>query len=156
MDHNMVFGYGYCWWQNRQWYEHVPPPLAILMAMAVCWCNTKHITQCSISRATPEATGCQHWATTCSVLPLRRQGNRQTNNNQQIHLKSWLFWWPRQCAGTIPHASPNRGSPGLHSKPLDATIGWALAPININWTYLRQFFLRFFIINSYKKVAGWR
>ncbi len=82
--------------------------------------------------------------------PSGRQGDRQTNNNQQIHLKSWPFRWPRRCAGTIPRTSPDRGGPGLHLKPLDATIRRALAPININRTYLRRFFLSFFIVNSYK------
>ncbi len=88
--------------------------------------------------------------------PSGRQGNRQTNNNQQIHLKSWPFQWPQWCAGTIPCASPNRGGPGLQEKPVDATIEQALAPININRTYLCRFFFSFFIVNSYKKVAGQR
>ncbi len=48
------------------------------MAMAVCRCNVKCITQCSMSRAISEATGCQHWATTCSVLPQRLPGQQQT------------------------------------------------------------------------------
>ena len=37
------------------------------MAMAVRWCDMKHIAQCSMTRASPEATGRHHRATT----PLR-------------------------------------------------------------------------------------
>jgi hypothetical protein len=44
-------------------------------------CNTKRITQCNMSRATPEATGHQHRATTCSVLPQQPPGQRA--NKQQ-------------------------------------------------------------------------
>jgi hypothetical protein len=54
------------------------------MAMAVRWCNTKHIAQCSMSRATPEATGCRHRVTTCSVLPQQppgQQANKQQSTN---------------------------------------------------------------------------
>jgi hypothetical protein len=110
------------------------------MATAVRQSKTDGIAQCGMSRATPEkpldAGIGQLLAPYC---PISRQGNRQTNNNQQIHLKSWQFWWPRQCAGTIPLASPNRGGPGLQEKLMDATKGQALAPKNINRTYLRRF-----------------
>jgi hypothetical protein len=37
-----------------------------------------------MSRATPEATGCQHRATTCSVLPQRLQG-QQINKQQSTN-----------------------------------------------------------------------
>ena len=40
--------------------------------------------QCGMFRATPEATGCHHWATTCSVLPQRlpgQQANKQQSTN---------------------------------------------------------------------------
>ncbi len=85
MDHNMVFGYDYCWWPKQRWYQHVPPTLAILMAMAVHWrCNMKSIAQCSMSRATPEATGRHHRATTRSVLPQRPPG-QQANKEQSIN-----------------------------------------------------------------------
>jgi hypothetical protein len=58
-----------------------PCPAAVLIAMAVRQCNTKRIAQCSMPRATLEATGCRHWATTCSVLPQRPPG--QQANKQQ-------------------------------------------------------------------------
>jgi hypothetical protein len=46
--------------------------------------------------------------------PGGRQGNRQTNKDEPIHLHCWLFQWPWQCAGTLPHASPDGGGLGLH------------------------------------------
>jgi hypothetical protein len=42
------------------------------------------IAQCGMSRATSEATGCHHRATTCSVLPQRppeQQANKQQSTN---------------------------------------------------------------------------
>ncbi len=57
------------------------------------------------------------------------QGNRQTNNNQQMTLKRWLNWWPWQCAGTLPRTSTNGGGLGLSKMPLNATIGQVLWPI---------------------------
>jgi hypothetical protein len=57
--------------------------------MAVHRCNTKRISQCSMSRATLEATGCWHWATTCSVLPQRlpgQQANKQQSTNTPTKL----------------------------------------------------------------------
>ncbi len=85
----MVLSYGYCWWQNQQWHQHVPPLLAVLMAMEVRRCNMKHIAQCSMSRATLEATGRQHRATTCSVLPQQppgQQANKQQSTNTPTKL----------------------------------------------------------------------
>ncbi len=89
MDHNMVFYYGYCRWQNQQWYQHVTPPTAIWMAMVVCWCDTKCIAQCSMSRATPEATGRWHRAITCSVSPQRPPG-QQANKQQSTNITTKL------------------------------------------------------------------
>ncbi len=76
-------------WQNRQWHSNVPCLPSVWIAMAARWCNTKHITQCSMSRATLEATGCRHWATTCSVLPQRPPGQQQTKR-WQINVPEWL------------------------------------------------------------------
>jgi hypothetical protein len=61
--------------------------------------------------------------------PSGRQGNRQTNNNQQMTLKRWPNWWPWRFAGTLPHTLPNRGGLGLSKMPLNATIGQVLRPI---------------------------
>ncbi len=87
MDHNMFFGYGYCRWQNQQWHQHDPPLLAILMAMAVCRCNRKCISQCSMSRATLEAAGRRHWATTHSIWPQRPPWQQQTKRRQKNVIK---------------------------------------------------------------------
>ncbi len=57
------------------------------------------------------------------------QGNRQTNNNEQMTLKRWPNWWPWQCAGTLPHTLPNGGGLGLSKMPLNATIGRVLRPL---------------------------
>ncbi len=61
--------------------------------------------------------------------PSGRQGNRQTNNNQQMTLKRWPNWWPWRCVGTLPRTSPNGGGLGLSKMPLNTTIGWVLRPI---------------------------
>ncbi len=143
MDHNMVLGYGYCWWPTQQWYQHVPPTLAILMAMAVRRCNTKRIPQCSMSRATPEATGCRHRATTHSVL-LQRPPGQQANKHQSTNT-------PKKVAMMMPaavrryntvHIAQWRRSRAL----LEATghCHWAsILSNNINRTWLRHFFLMF-------------
>ncbi len=57
------------------------------------------------------------------------QGNKQTNNNQQMTLKRWPTWWQWQCAGTLLHTSPDGGGLGLSKMPLNATIKWVLRPI---------------------------
>jgi hypothetical protein len=66
-----------------------PCPPAILIAMAVCWCDTKFIAQCSMPMATPKATGCRHQATTCSVSPQHppgQQANKQQTTNTPTKL----------------------------------------------------------------------
>jgi hypothetical protein len=91
--------------------------------------NTDGIAQCGMSRATLEATGCRHWATTHSVLPQRppeQQANKQQSTNTP---KKLAMLMAAAVAGTMPRALPNRGGPGLHKKPLDAAIGQVLCPI---------------------------
>ena len=61
--------------------------------------------------------------------PNGRQGNRQTNNNQQMHLKRWPNRWPWWCAGMLPRTSPDGGGLGLSKMPLNTTIGQVLQPI---------------------------
>jgi hypothetical protein len=55
----------------------------MLMATAVRRSNTDGIARCSMSRATLEATGHCHRATTCSVLPQRPPGQQQTKRQQK-------------------------------------------------------------------------
>jgi hypothetical protein len=82
------------------------------MAMAVRRCDMKRIAKCIMTRASPEATGRHHRSTTRS-----RQGNNQLNNYETFtHF-------------TIPRASSNGGGLWLSLKPLNATIGRALALI---------------------------
>jgi hypothetical protein len=80
----MVLSYDYSN-RNRGWRRTNAPPLrAISMAMAVRRCHTEHISQCSMTSASPEATGRRHWATTRSILP-RRQGNSKRNDDATTH-----------------------------------------------------------------------
>ena len=78
MDHNMVPSYDYAKRKRRWWRTNVPPLRAISMAMRMHWSNTERIlAQCSMIRATPEATGCRHWATSPGI----RQGDSKQKNN---------------------------------------------------------------------------
>ncbi len=61
--------------------------------------------------------------------PCGRQGNRQTNYNQQMTLKRWPNQWPWWCAGTLPCTLANGGGLGLSKMPLNATIRRVLWPI---------------------------
>jgi hypothetical protein len=150
----MVFSYGYCWWQNQQWHQHVPPLLAILMAMTVRRCNTKCIIQCSMSRATLEATRHQHRTTTCSVLPQRppgQQANKQQSTNTPTKLAiSMAMAMRRYVTARIAQWRRSRGL-------LDATgrHHWAsIMSDNIKGTWLRWFCLMFFIVKTVGKGHG--
>jgi hypothetical protein len=61
--------------------------------------------------------------------PSGRQGNKKTDNNQQMTLKRWPNQWPWQCAGTLPRTLPNGGGLGLSKMPLNTTIEQVLRPI---------------------------
>ncbi len=69
--------------KRQQWVINAPHPPAVLMALAVRRSDTDGITQCGMSRATPEATRCCHWATTCSVSPRQPPGQQQTKRQQK-------------------------------------------------------------------------
>ncbi len=83
MDHNTVFSHNYVKQKRRRQKTNAPPSWAISMAMQTHWCNTGGIAQCSMFRATPEATGCCHRATTCSVLPQWLPGQQQIKQQQK-------------------------------------------------------------------------
>ncbi len=156
VDHNMVFGYGYCWWQNWQWRTNKPCLPAILMATAVRRSNTDGIARCSMSRDTREATGHRHWATTCSVSPQwppGQQANKQQSTNtpkklailmamaMRRYITAHIAWWRRFRA------------------LLDATKRHHQASIaanSCNRSRMCRFFMSFFIVNLYKKVTGWQ
>ncbi len=143
MDHNMVFGYGYCRWQNQRWRTNAPCPPAVSMATAVHRSNTDGIARCSMSRATPEATGCHHQATTCSVSPQRlpgQQANKQQSTNwpqklaalmamaMRRYITMCITWWRRSRASLEATGRRHRAS---------------IMSDNINRTWLRRFFLMF-------------
>ncbi len=83
--------------------------------------------------------------------PSGRQGNRQTNINQQMTLKRWPNWWPWQCAGTLPRTLPGIGDSGLSKMPLNATIGQVLWPI-MTIGHARAVFLCFHHQNRRKRL----
>ncbi len=151
----MVFGYGYCWWQNQQWQTNAPCPPAVSMATAVRRSNTDDIPQCGMSRATPEATGHWHQATTCSVLPQRpprHQANKQQSTNTPKKLAVLMAVAMRRYV--TAHVAQWRRLRAL----LDATKRRHRVRItadSCNRSCMCRFFTRFLIINSYKKVAGW-
>ncbi len=149
----MVFGYGYCWWQNQQWRMNAPHPPAVSMATVVRWSNTDGITQCGMSRATPEATGRCHWATTCYVLPQRlpgQQANKQQSTNTPKKVAVLIAMAMRRYVTTC--ITQWRRSRAL----LEATgcHHWAsVMSDNINRTWLRCFFY-VFIVKSIGKGHG--
>jgi hypothetical protein len=83
--------------------------------------------------------------------PSSRQGNRQTNNNQQMTLKRWPNRWPWRCTGTLPRTSPNGGGLGHSKMPLNATIGQVLRPIMTNGHACASFFQCFHRQNRRKR-----
>jgi hypothetical protein len=86
--------------------------------------------------------------------PSGHQGNRQTNNNQQMHLKRWPNWWPWRCAGTEPPTSPNDGGLGLCKMPQNTTIGQVLRPIEGNEKKNAVFFRVFSSLTNWKGARG--
>ncbi len=139
MDHNMVLSYDYANQKSRWGRTNAPPSQVISMAMRRLWSGTCGIAQCSMTRASPEATGRRHRATTGSVSPRRPTGQQQTKQRCKMCPLCWPFWWPSRCAGTILCASPDEGGLWLSLKPLNAAIGRALALIGINCTCLPLF-----------------
>ncbi len=138
--HNMVLGYNYSkqkrWWRQT----NAPHPPAVLMATAVRRCNTDGIAQCGMSRATLEATGCQHWATTRSVLPQRlpgQQAYKQQSTNTPAKLAiSMAMAMRRYVTGRIARWRRSRAS-------LEATgrRHWvSIMSDNMNRTWLQWFF----------------
>ncbi len=91
----------------------MPPLQAILMAMRMRWSNEHGIAQCSKSKATLDAPGSRHWATTHSVLPQRlpgQQANKQQSTNTPKKVAMFMAaavcryntariaWWRRSRA----------------------------------------------------------
>jgi hypothetical protein len=130
---------------------NAPCPLAVLMATAVRRSNTDSIARYGMSRATPEATGCRHWATTCSVLPQRppgQQANKQQSTNTPKKLAVLMVVVMHRCL--TAHIAQWRRFRAL----LDATKRCHRASIaagSCNRSCMCRFFTSFFIVNSYKK-----
>ncbi len=141
----MLFSHGYGWWYNQQWRTNVPPSQAILMAMRMRWSNEPGIARCSKSRATLDAPGSHHRATTCSVLPQRppgQQANKQQSTNTPKKVVVLMAMaMHRYVTARIAQWRRSRAS-------LEATGRRHRASIMsdyINWTWLRRFFYVFIV-----------
>jgi hypothetical protein len=113
------------------------------MAMAVRQSNTDGIIQCGMSRATPEATGCRHWATTCYILPQRppgHQANKQQSTNTPktvaVLMAMAMHWY---VTAQVAQWRRSRASLQATERRHHASI----MSDNINWTWLQRFFLMF-------------
>jgi hypothetical protein len=139
----MVLGYDYSnqkrWW----WWTNAPNLPAVFMATAVRRSNTDSITQCGMSRATPEATGRQHWVTTRSVSPQRlpgQQANKQQSTNTPRKQAVLMAMAMRQCINA-PISQWRRSRASLEAT---GRRHWAsIMSDNINRTWLWQYFLLF-------------
>ncbi len=115
------------------------------MATAVRQSNTDGIAQCGMSRATPEATGCRHWTTTCYILPQRppgQQANKQQSTNTPKKVAVLMAMAMRRYV-TVHIAQWRRSKASL-----EATGRLHLSSImsdNINWTWLQRFFYVFLV-----------
>ncbi len=123
--------------------KYVPPSQAISMAMRTRGSNEPGIARCSKSRATLDAPGSHHRATTRSILPQRlpgQQANKQQSTNTPkkvaVLMAMAMRWYVTAC---IAQWRRSRAS-------LEATGRCHRASImsdNINRTWLRHFFLMF-------------
>ena len=128
-----------------------PPLLVVSMATAVRTGNTTGIARCGMSRATPEATGCCHWATTCYVLPQRlpgQQANKQQSTNTPKKVAVLMAMAMRRCiTARIAWWRRSRASLEATGRPHRASI----MSDNINQTWLQWFFLCFHCQNHRKR-----
>jgi hypothetical protein len=120
---------------------------------AVLMCNTDGILQCSMSRATLEATGCHQRATTHSVSPRwppRQQANKQQSTNTPTLLA--ILMAMAMLRYVTMRIARWRRSRAL----LEATGRHHRASImsnNIKWTWLCQFFDVFHRQNCRKRLG---
>jgi hypothetical protein len=147
----MVLGYDYSKQKRRCRQTNAPHLLAVLMATAVRRSNTDGIVQCGMSRATLEATGCRHRATTCSVLPQRppgQQAYKQQSTNRPAKLAILMAMVMRRyvtaCIAQWRKSRASLGATGCRH--------WeSIMPNNIVGTWLRQFFSCFHHQNHRKR-----
>ncbi len=156
MDHNMIVSYGYCRWQNWQCNERTPLSQAILMVMRTHWSNARGIARFRKSRATLDAPGRRHWATTSSVSPQRppgQQKNKQQSTNDSIKVAKLMAMAMRRYV--TAHIARWRGS-----KPTAEATGRRLrASIAGDSGRLDKkncFFSSFFIVDQLKRGLRWR
>jgi hypothetical protein len=130
---------------------NAPCPLAVLMATVVCRSNTDGIAQCDMSRATLEATGRCHRATTRYASPQRppgQQANKQQSTNTPKKVAVLMAMAMRRYVTTcIARWRRSRAS-------LEATERHHWASImsdNINRTWLQWFFWCFHRQNHWKR-----
>jgi hypothetical protein len=146
MDHNMVLWLRIIRQKRRQWQTNAPQLLAVLMATAVRRSSTDGIPRCGMSRTTPEATGCRHRVTTCSVLPQRRPGQQHMKRGQK-HGPTLL---DISMAPAVPLYDTTHIARWKRTRALvEATrrCHWAsIAAISCNWSRIRRFFSSFFIV----------
>ncbi len=139
----MLFSYGYGQWQNQRWHQNTPPLRPVSKALRMRRSNTDGIAQCGMSKATLEATGCCHRAATRSILPQRppeQQANKQQSTNTPKQVAMLMAAAVRRY--NTAHIAQWRRSRAL----LEATGRHHQASVmsnNINWTWLRRFFLVF-------------
>jgi hypothetical protein len=137
----MVLGYDYSKQKRWWWQTNVPHLLAVLIATAVYQSDTVGIARCGMSRATPEATGHRHRATTCSVLPQRLPGQQaykqQSTNTPAKLVISMAMTMRRYVTAHIARWRRSRASleaTGCHHQA-------SIMPDNIVRTWLRCFFM---------------
>ncbi len=133
---------------------NVPPSQGISMDMRTRWSNECGIARCSKSRATLDAPGSRHRATTCSVSPQRppgRQANKQQSTNTPKKVAVLMAMAMRRyVTARITRWRRSRAS-------LEATGRCHQASImsnNIKWTWLWWFFFDVFIVKTVGKGHG--
>jgi hypothetical protein len=123
------------------------------MATAVRRSNKDGIAQCSMSRATLEATGHCHRATSCSVSPQRlpgQQASKQQSTNTPLKLAILMAMaMHRYLTGHIPRWRRSRASLEVTGRCHQASI----MTNTIKETWLHHFFM-FFTIKTIEKGYG--
>ncbi len=139
----MLFSYGYCRWQNQRWQTNAPCPPAVSMATAMRRSCADGIARCGMSRATLEATGRRHRATTCYLLPQQppgQQANKQQSTNTPKKVAVLMAMAMRRyvtaCIAQWRRSRASLEATGRHHRA-------SIMSDNINWTWLWHFFLMF-------------
>jgi hypothetical protein len=121
------------------------------MATAVRRSDTDSIAQCGMSRATLEATGCRHRATTCYILPQRlpgQQANKQQSTNTPkkvaVLMAMAMCRYVTVCIARWRRSEASLGATGR--------CHWvSIMSNNIYRTWLQRFFLCFHCCQNHRK-----